>query len=164
MQAFWASSLLSGNRRQFKVVGALCLHGRPLKWRASATGANASPTHSFKAGSQTVARAERVAAVAHEVKDIEEASSSGRRGKLWSATSGIRATAAKSGPQQRNRHLTPGTVGRLRGSTMSAFGHKSKVLPNTSLNRTRNGLSPGPRGRVLHHRPHGPGAKPPRAG
>ena len=38
-----------------------------------------------------------------------------------------------------------------------------KVWPNPSVKRTRNGVAPGPRGRVVYPRPHGPGATPLRA-
>ena len=38
-----------------------------------------------------------------------------------------------------------------------------RVLPNPSVKRTRNGVAPGPRGRVVYPRPHGPGATPLRA-
>ena len=43
-----------------------------------------------------------------------------------------------------------------------AFSGK-KVWPNPSVKRTRNGVAPGPRGRVVYPRPHGPGATPLRA-
>ena len=43
-----------------------------------------------------------------------------------------------------------------------AFGGE-KVWPNPSVKRTRNGVAPGPRGRVVYPRPHGPGATPSRA-
>ena len=36
-------------------------------------------------------------------------------------------------------------------------------MPNPSVKRTRNGVAPGPRGRVVYLRPHGPGATPLRA-
>ena len=38
-----------------------------------------------------------------------------------------------------------------------------RVAPNPSVKRTRNGVAPGPRGRVVYPRPHGPGATPLRA-
>jgi hypothetical protein len=37
------------------------------------------------------------------------------------------------------------------------------VRPNTSFKRTRNGMAPGPRGRLVYHRPRGPGSTPLRA-
>jgi len=40
---------------------------------------------------------------------------------------------------------------------------RSAVRPNPSVKRTRNGVAPGPRGRVVYPRPHGPGATPLRA-
>jgi hypothetical protein len=43
-----------------------------------------------------------------------------------------------------------------------AFSGKG-VVPNPSVKRTRNGVAPGPRGRVVYPRPHGPGATPLRA-
>jgi hypothetical protein len=38
-----------------------------------------------------------------------------------------------------------------------------RVRPNTSFKRTHNGMAPGPRGRLVYHRPRGPGSTPLRA-
>ena len=48
-------------------------------------------------------------------------------------------------------------------STSSAL-HRTIETPNQSFNRTRNGMAPGPCSRLGHHRPHGPGNTPLRAG
>ena len=39
----------------------------------------------------------------------------------------------------------------------------AEVVPNPSVKRTRNGVAPGPCGRVVYPRPNGPGATPLRA-
>jgi hypothetical protein len=35
-----------------------------------------------------------------------------------------------------------------------------RVPSNPSLNRSPNGMAPGPRGSGIHHLPHGPGTMP----
>ena len=58
----------------------------------------------------------------------------------------------------------------LRPASRRALASTSLVVqrtietPNKSFNRTRNGMAPGPCSRLGHHRPHGPGATPLRAG
>jgi hypothetical protein len=42
--------------------------------------------------------------------------------------------------------------------------HRTIETPNRAFNRTRNGMAPGPCSRLGHHRPHGPGTTPSRAG
>ena len=49
-------------------------------------------------------------------------------------------------------------------ASTSGASHRTIEPPNKSFNRTRNGAAPGPRCRLGHHRPHGPGATPLRAG
>jgi hypothetical protein len=50
-----------------------------------------------------------------------------------------------------------------REATRIAGRRERKVRPNTSFKRTRNGMAPGPRGRLVYHRPRGPGSTPLRA-
>ena len=61
--------------------------------------------------------------------------------------------------------VSPGSkLGKVGG--IIAFGAGSwcqAVRPNTSFKRTRNGMAPGPRGRLVYHRPRGPGSMPLRA-
>jgi len=58
----------------------------------------------------------------------------------------------------------------LRPASRRALASTSLVVqrtietPNKSFNRTRNGMAPGPCSRLGHHRPHGPGTTPLRAG
>jgi hypothetical protein len=63
-------------------------------------------------------------------------------------------TSARSVASQRGEH---------RAATGIAGGFRCKVQPNTSFKRTRNGMAPGPRGRLVYHRPRGPGSTPLRA-
>jgi hypothetical protein len=63
-------------------------------------------------------------------------------------------TSARSAASQRGEH---------RATTGIAGGFRCKVRPNTSFKRTRNGMAPGPRGRLVYHRPRGPGSTPLRA-
>ena len=59
------------------------------------------------------------------------------------------------------------SVARLRKAHRAATGiacrRQSTVRPNTSFKRTHNGMAPGPRGRLVYHRPRGPGSTPLRA-
>ena len=59
------------------------------------------------------------------------------------------------------------SVARLRKAHRAATGiacrRQRKVRPNTSFKRTHNGMAPGPRGRLVYHRPRGPGSTPLRA-
>ncbi len=50
-----------------------------------------------------------------------------------------------------------------RAATGIACRRQRKVRPNTSFKRTHNGMAPGPRGRLVYHRPRGPGSMPLRA-
>jgi hypothetical protein len=50
-----------------------------------------------------------------------------------------------------------------RAATGIACRRQRTVRPNTSFKRTHNGMAPGPRGRLVYHRPRGPGATPLRA-
>jgi hypothetical protein len=50
-----------------------------------------------------------------------------------------------------------------RAATGIACRRQSTVRPNTSFKRTRNGMAPGPRGRLVYHRSRGPGSTPLRA-
>ncbi len=63
-------------------------------------------------------------------------------------------TSARSAAGQRSAH---------RAATRNAGRRQRKVRPNTSFKRTRNGMAPGPRGRLVYHRPRGPGSTPLRA-
>ena len=63
-------------------------------------------------------------------------------------------TSARSAAGQRGAH---------REATRIACRRQRKVRPNTSFKRTHNGMAPGPRGRLVYHRPHGPGSTPLRA-
>ena len=63
-------------------------------------------------------------------------------------------TSARSAAGQRGAH---------REATRIACRRQRKVRPNTSFKRTRNGVAPGPRGRLVYHRPRGPGSTPLRA-
>ena len=50
-----------------------------------------------------------------------------------------------------------------RAATGIACRRQRTVRPNTSFKRTHNGMAPGPRGRLVYHRPRGPGSTPLRA-
>jgi hypothetical protein len=63
-------------------------------------------------------------------------------------------TSARSAAGQRGAHWE---------ATRIAGRRQRKVRPNTSFKRTRNGMAPGPRGRLVYHRPRGPGSTPLRA-
>ena len=63
-------------------------------------------------------------------------------------------TSGRSAAGQRGAH---------KEATRIAGRRESKVRPNTSFKRTRNGMAPGPRGRLVYHRPRGPGSTPLRA-
>jgi hypothetical protein len=63
-------------------------------------------------------------------------------------------TSARSAAGQRGAH---------REATRIACRRQRKVRPNTSFKRTHNGMAPGPRGRLVYHRPRGPGSTPLRA-
>ncbi len=56
-----------------------------------------------------------------------------------------------------------GQRGAHREATRIAGRRQRNVRPNTSFKRTRNGVDPGPRGRLAYHRPRGPGSTPLRA-
>ena len=98
-----------------------------------------------------------------------------RRQRLWLQRSGIdvfhrlqlqrHASAPIAGQQAQVVAADAGTkLGKAGG--IIAFGggcKRSTVRPNTSFKRTRNGMAPGPRGRLVNHRPRGPGAMPLRA-
>ena len=75
------------------------------------------------------------------------------------------ASAFAAGQQGQGVAASAGTkLGKVGG--IIAFGAGSwrqAVRPNTSFKRTRNGMAPGPRGRLVYHRPRGPGAMPLRA-
>jgi hypothetical protein len=49
-------------------------------------------------------------------------------------------------------------------ASTSLASHRTIATPNRAFNRTRNGMAPGPCSRLGHHRPHGPGTRPSRAG
>ena len=63
-------------------------------------------------------------------------------------------TSARSAAGQRSAH---------RAATSIEGRHRRRMRPNTSFKRTRNGMAPGPRGRLVYHRPRGPGSTPLRA-
>ena len=56
-----------------------------------------------------------------------------------------------------------GQGGARREATRIAGRREGTVRPNTSFKRTHNGMAPGPRGRLVYHRPRGPGSTPLRA-
>ena len=62
--------------------------------------------------------------------------------------------SSRSGARLRKAH---------RAATGIACRRQRKVRPNTSFKRTHNGMAPGPRGRLVYHRPRGPGSTPLRA-
>ncbi len=59
--------------------------------------------------------------------------------------------------------LAPGLRTARRSIAGIACRRQRTVRPNTSFKRTRNGMDPGPRGRLVYHRPRGPGSTPLRA-
>jgi hypothetical protein len=63
-------------------------------------------------------------------------------------------TSARSAARLRKAH---------RAATGIACRRQRTVRPNTSFKRTHNGMAPGPRGRLVYHRPRGPGSTPLRA-
>ena len=74
------------------------------------------------------------------------------------------AFAALMSPLQAGRHHLRNRV--IMGSMYTGFEHLGDSIARQAAfyeARTRNGVAPGPRGRVVYPRPHGPGATPLRA-
>ena len=75
------------------------------------------------------------------------------------------ASAFAAGQQGQVVAASAGTkLGKVGGIIACGAGSWCQaVRPNTSFKRTRNGMAPGPRGRLVYHRPRGPGSTPLRA-
>ena len=78
----------------------------------------------------------------------------------------VQLASERSGGKNAVMQVNPSVLARFNSLMPSAHGahagHSThrRVVANPSLNRSANGRPPGPRGRVLHHRPRGPGVLP----